>query len=309
MRKQREIWELRGSDFTREGWHLQPTAGYQLMLEFLRISPSYELARKANMEGLTAEEKVQLPADFSQVLATYKLVGDIRHTLFRQWWLKRGLKIFGNPYTKPKVHRVANLKAGEISSAQALSDELNDFLNGARKDEGLTDSLLISIPTGLKRNEVIKQVKLILNSNESRTESPIQPKLKLVSKRLRAKVLLKGMYLLWIKAAKPKWEHWRLGAATEFSPTYSAMLKATDPKKGVRADEQYDRILMTKITVRAIRKFELIAENAARGKFPSQEPVEMSNFNYPMLAKRIQAWSKWKKEEKLRLTTLGAKPQ
>lgn len=295
-------WELRGSDFSKPGWHLQPTAGYELMIEFLRISPSYELARKANMEGLTDEEKRSLPSDFELVLKTYKQFGDIRQILFRQWWLKRGLKIFGNPYSKPKVHQIAHLQAGRDTPAGSLTDQMQVYLDGARRDEGLTEALVVTVPIGIRKRDINRQIAKLLDSHVSdEYQHPSQPKLKLLGKRLRAEVLLKGMFLLWIKAAKPKWENWRLGVASDFSPTYSKALDVNDSKKGARGDEQYDRILMAKITVRALRKFETIAENAARGKFPCQDPVEKSEFDYPNLALRIQAWSKWKKAEKVRL--------
>ena len=68
--------------------------------------------------------------------------------------------------------------------------------------------------------------------------------------------------------------------------------------------EQTDRDMMTKITYRALNKFEAIAENAARGKFPSDEPVETSPFDYPRIAKQIQRNNVWEKKEKERLTKL-----
>jgi hypothetical protein len=58
---------------------------------------------------------------------------------------------------------------------------------------------------------------------------------------------------------------------------------------------------MTKITGRALRKYELIAENAARGRFPCAEPVEIMDFDYPALAKRIRAKNTWESKEKERL--------
>lgn len=302
MSKNLYPWTLRGSDFSRPGWHLEPTAGYELMLEFLRVSPSYELARKANMEGLSEQEKLELPTDFDRVLETYKKFGDIRQLLFRQWWLKRGLRIFGNPYSKPEVSKVASIESGEDFSMNAFSAEILEHVNENRRDQGLPGGLLVFIPSELKKRDITRQLGKILDTNPVKAGSRTSgPKLKLVAKRLRAKVLLNGIFLLWIKSARPGWPNWKLGAAVKFSPTYSPQLKVTDPKKGVRPDEQYDRIAMAKITVRALRKFEKIAENAARGKFPSQDDVEIARFDYPQIAKRIQAWGKWKKREKSRL--------
>lgn len=302
MRSNYYPWELRGSDFSKPGWHLEPTAGYELMLEFLRISPSYELARKANMEGLSKVEERSLPADFDQVLETYKLFGDIREVLFRQWWLKKGLMIFGNPYSKPAVSKVAKIMPNQDISINEISSEIVDYVNAKRRDQGLPGGLLVFIPTELKKRDISRQLHKLIDANPAESVAKAKSsKLKLTAKRLRANVLLKGAFLLWIKSAKPNWPNWKIGAAVEFSPTYSPQLKITDPKKGARPDEQYDRIAMAKMVVRALRKFELIAENAARGKFPSQDEVEKASFDYPQIARRIQAWSKWKKQEKARL--------
>jgi len=62
-----------------------------------------------------------------------------------------------------------------------------------------------------------------------------------------------------------------------------------------------DRITMSKITFRALHRFEHIAENAARGRFPCADPVDMSEFNYPEIALRLMRHTKWVKSQKLKL--------
>jgi hypothetical protein len=75
---------------------------------------------------------------------------------------------------------------------------------------------------------VLKQVSKILDRYaEHSSETQQQPELKLMGKRLRAKVLFNGLRLLWFKAAKPEWSHWRLGAKARISDTYSKELDAT----------------------------------------------------------------------------------
>ena len=125
-----------------------------------------------------------------------------------------------------------------------------------------------------------------------------------MGKRLRAKSLFTGLRLLWFKAAKPKWALWRLGAQARLSETYSKVLDPTAGRRVKDVIEQTDRDMMTKITYRALNKFEAIAENAARGKFPCDEPVEKSPFDYPTIAKQIQRNNAWEKKEKERLTRL-----
>jgi hypothetical protein len=68
-------------------WATKGIQGYvMLMLEYLRISPSYELARKAKMDKLTASEMKRLPKDFDLVLKTYDEYGDVSTIKFADWW-------------------------------------------------------------------------------------------------------------------------------------------------------------------------------------------------------------------------------
>jgi hypothetical protein len=305
MKNTRLPWVLRGTDFSSPGWHVDATVGYQLMFEFLRLSPSYELARKHEEEELTKTEIVALPNDFDEVLKTFRLLGSVRKVLFRDWWLARGLKVFGNPYTKPKVHEVAHLAGGKDISFINLKSELTDFLTNVRPEEGLASSVLISVPTGLKRAEMKKQLtKLLMDYANVEDQPDKKPVLSLQGKRLRAKVLFNGLRLMWFKAAKPKWEDWRLGAKAEVSKSYARELDVNAPRRTKDSVEAYDREMMTKVTYRALRKFESIAENAARGKFPLEGSVSQSPFDYLEIQKRVKEKGVWERGEKLRLTKL-----
>jgi len=302
MTNKRLAWVLRGSDFSKAGWHVDPTAGFQLMFEFLRLSPSYELARKHRTRSLSKREQDSLPPDFDQVLKTYDLIGDVSTDFFRSWWLKRGLQVFGNPYKKPRVHNIGVLSAGRTIEFNELSSPITNYLNNERNEEGLNSSILLSVPLTLKRSELLKQIsKLIADSRDIETEVDKKPKLKLVSKRLRADVLFKGLRLLWLRAAKPDWELWRLGAKAQLSDSYSGVLDPNAPKKSKTSIEKDDRIIMSKITSRYLRKYEAIAENAARGLFPTDRSVLSVGYDYPLLAKRLQVRSVLIREKKTAL--------
>jgi hypothetical protein len=55
---------------------------------------------------------------------------------------------------------------------------------------------------------------------------------------------------------------------------------------------------MGKITHRSLIRFELIAENAARGRFPCAEPVASVEFKYKEIAQRLKTNSQWIKNYK-----------
>jgi hypothetical protein len=195
------------------------------------------------------------------------------------------------------------LAANNDISMAKLEIDIQRNLRDQRRDEGLNTSLLISLPLTLKTSEILKQVKKLLLENRDEVTSSIQqPKIKLNGKRLHGSAIFKGLRLLWIKSAKPNWELWRLGTYTKFSDSYSNILNVNAPKRTENAIDAVDRQIITKITFRALNKFQLVAENAARGKFPCSDPIEISNFDYRLIAKRLADHTKWVKHEKLRLS-------
>jgi hypothetical protein len=299
MKKPRLPWTLRGSDFSKEGWHTDPTAAYQLMFEFLRLSPTYELARRVRNGTLTRSEEHLLPSDFDSVLKTYDLIGDVNCVLFRQWWLKRGLQVFGNPYTKPKIHEVAFLANGQETDVDLIASKIKNRFAELRQAEGLSASLILSLPLGLKRSEIMRRVRLLLDEYKVKEiGESAQPQIKLMGRRFHGNAMFKGLRLLWFKSAKPKWELWRLGAKSELSDSYSKVLDPRAPRRTQNPREIDDRLVMGKITHRAIERFEKIVENAARGKFPSDQPVETGAFDYSAIAKRLLVHAKWVKATK-----------
>jgi hypothetical protein len=294
MKKARLPWTLRGGDFTKEGWHTEATAAYQLMFEFLRLSPSYELARRDRTGTLKEKERKLLPSDFDLVLKTYDLIGDVNCVLFRQWWLLRGLEVFGNPYTKPQVHKIAFMANGQETDSQQITNAISNSYIDTRHAEGLSASLIVSLPLSLKRSEIMRRLRVILDEYKVKEiGTTAQPKIKLMGKRFHANAMYKGLKLLWFKSAKPKWELWRLGAKAGLSESYSGILDPAAPRRTHNEIEMDDRITMGKITHRALGRFERIAENAARGRFPCFEPVTQADFNYSELAKRLLKHAQW----------------
>ncbi len=294
-------WKLRSADFASPGWHARPTVAFELMFEFLRLSPSYELARKAAEEGLTVDDRQRLPADFDEIERVYGLLGNVQTVLFRTWWLRNGLKVFGNPSAKPKVHEIAVLPGGGDIPASEVTPSLERYLEEARRDEGLVGALVVALPVGGRKSEVLRQIGRLLDQHAGSAATVDKPLISIQGQRLRATVLFNGVRLLWIRAARPKWQHWRLGAKARISPTYSRELNPDAPRKVGSDQEMVDREMMSKITHRALLKFEAIAENAARGWFPSEAAVEQLTFDYPKLAKIIQRKNAWESKEKARL--------
>jgi hypothetical protein len=151
----------------------------------------------------------------------------------------------------------------------------------------------------LKKTEIIKKLKLILNeTTKELPEQPAEPLIKLMNKRLNKRAMAKGLILFLYKCADPDQELWRLGAKAEISATYSPRLNYLAPRKPKDALEMNDRIILSKITHRTLKRFELIIENAARGRFPCDEQVECAVFDYPRIIVKERALMKWEREFK-----------
>jgi hypothetical protein len=290
-------WKLRNTDFFQPGWHTEPTAAYQLMIEFLRLSPSYELARLSRLGKLSNDQIKKLPRDFKNVLAVYDLIGDINYMLFREWWLINGLRVFGVPFTKQDVHEIAFIDSNNDFYFTNLNLKIESKIREIRKLEGTRPTVLLTVPLDLKKSDVFKRINLILKlHSQNTTKKQIQPKISLVGKRFHPSTNYRGLRLLWFKAAKPNLVNWRLGASFDINSNYKNVLDPKAPRKTKNNLESEDRINLGKITERQIKKFERIAENAARGRFPSDEAVEVLDFEYPILAKRLQKYLDWVKD-------------
>ncbi len=292
-------WEIATADITKTGWHVQEHYAHYLWFQYLRFSPSYALAKKARTKGLTAQEKKSLPADFAKVLATYDVLGDVHNTVFRYWWQRNGYAVFGVPYEVPTVEAIV-IVDGENKPKKKDLDFFEQYLCQAHEHPNFGKSLVISIPLNQPVKASLSQVKGFLQANQvAKEDGPkkIKPKLTLQGQRFNSNALMKGFGLLMFKAAFPNLELWRLGVVTKLSDSYSPVLDHMAPRAAKDVIEAGDRILMGKITYRALDKYQRITENAARGKFPCSDPVAMAPFDWQALNTQYQKTVKWEDKE------------
>lgn len=280
--------QTRTSSSWNPGFHAEKSSAYFLFTMALAFSPSYEMANRFRTGKLTKEEKKQLPKDFDQVLATYDLVGDANNLNYGYWWLDRGIKIFGLPYSASRVKIIDTIPFGESVDLKSITNEIKTKLIEERKNEGQPPTLIVSIPLNLKKSEILKTLKKIVNdADPHKPELPAKPLIKIIGRRFHVEKIIQGFRLLGLQAAYPKRELWRLGAEIGISSTYSPVLDFNGPRKPKDAIEMNDRIILSKITNRTKKRFELIAENAARGRFLSDEEIDYAPFDYSKMGKRF----------------------
>ena len=297
MAKQKnEEWVPEDWEFANVGWHAKPSFSYILMLEALRLSPTYELARKTRAGEITRAEKKKLPKDFDQVLATYDMIGDVNKIVFRYWWIQRGIRVFGKPYTKPEIKVIDTFAHEEYVDKKNLFKNLEMNFVNERSNDGQPPTMLLSIPLTMNKTEVLKKLKTILNENKIQKEvMPNQPLIKIMSTRFNEMAIVRGIRLLYLRSIMIDGKLWELGIVSDISKKYSQMQHSRFGTKAKDAHEKYDRMVLTNITNRMIKKFELIVENAARGRFPCDDPIDYPKFDYLTLWDKEESFRAWRK--------------
>jgi hypothetical protein len=294
-----DYFHIKTDDIYQEGWHSFRRPAHHLFFLYLRISPSYELARKASKGRLSTEEKKRLPKDFKKVQETYALLGDVQNTLFRYWWQKVGDEVFGVPHEYPTVDVISVLD-GSVPRSSQIQNDVADYLKTKAAKAGNSPALIISIPLDNDSKSRMQWVKKYLMEYKDLRKSQkvkIKPKIELKGKRINQQALVRGWGLLIFKSAFLDMENWRLGVAANLSPSYSPVLKVLGPRKTTDSREAQDRVLMGKITHRSLKKYQSIAENAARGNFPSESKIKMAFFDYEEINQLYEKTKKWEEKE------------
>jgi hypothetical protein len=259
-------------------------AFYLLWKEYLAMSPSYDLARRMRAGQLPAETK--LPDDFEAVLSVYDDLGDVRHVSFDDWWVGTGMEFFGHHGDKPRVGFVATLSAKRADLAEQLQQKSDEYVQGRWVEQGKQRSAVVAIPLGLTKAQVAKQVAAILDQYPENQKGFVRegPKYMLNGTKLDSKSLFKYIACLWLKAAKPDYTLWQIGAEAKLSTTYSDRLRGPKPSRHQQTD---DRTALKILTSRALNRGHMIAENAARGIFPSYAKCEQAMpVDYPFIQRQ-----------------------
>jgi len=268
-------------------WATKGIQGYvMLMLEYLRLSPSYELARKARAGKLTATQKRLLPDDFDLVLKTFDEYGDVSKISFADWWAKTGINLYGTEYIKPQVRQLAYIEKNEEYEL-GFAKSLEQYFKTQRKHEGSGRALILAVPLGIPKRTILKEVSKLINKAGVKVPPKSQKaKRSLTAKRLRSAPLFIGLNLLWLKAQNPDWANWKMGVAANVSPKNADGLDINAKKASAKTADQ--RINMTVLTSRALKKAQYIAENAARGRFPDSKPINLPDFDYADIYRRMR---------------------
>jgi hypothetical protein len=203
------------------------------------MSPSFQLAYKLRTQGLNKEEKSLLPSDFNRVLEIFDLCGNIFETDFDSWWEDRGRDLLrsSNQYEDLIAYPVDLSK-----SANILIKEFTNFVSEVKSLRKSKPTSPITILTNKTRLQAL-HLRLVLVNDKGRLE--------------------------W-KSGK-KIENWRLGVEVDIKSKWTTELK-TATKNTI--DNLEARTSLGILVSKHLKEALYLAENAARGVFPSVEAID-----------------------------------
>ncbi|MBU7579927.1 MAG: hypothetical protein KAF27_05575, partial [Porphyrobacter sp.] len=244
---------------------------YELWFSFLAVSPSYALAERFRSGTITEKEKAQIPEDFDIVLSVFEDLGPVRGMAFSDWWLRRGSEHMGFRGKEPHVELIARLESDEHrKDPRQVFASLNSFLWGNWSAAGEQDCILLALPTGMNKSDVIQQVSYYFDLGRHVSKPLVfePPKYTLCRSRQDNESLSRYLKLLWTRCLIKK-PLWSVGYLAGFSETYTKLIRSQlDAGHQPSADEKNR---MKILTSRGLQRVFLIAENAARGRFPTYD--------------------------------------
>lgn len=292
-------WKLRARDFSQSKLHAPQDWRFQMFFEYLRISPSYNLASECKNEA----EFIKALGDkgkAKRVWKTFQDIGDVYGIFYRDWWLKHGLKLFGIHSAKPITKNVMRLKHDQDNKNHLQN--LIQYLDTDYLKQGKPDSLLVSIPLGQKRVKIMKQLKLLLDEAYKEPVYQARSLYQLSKNKMQYRRLLGGLRLVYFQCYKPKDALWRVASRAKISHSHGML--DPDKKEKDRTLNEHKKVL-TFMASRLMADTLVIAENAAQGNFPSMDETSVKSFDTVYLGQKIKKNNAWEKAQKANFSALN----
>jgi hypothetical protein len=236
-----------------------PNYKHEYMFYYLKISPSYWLAHRVIKLGEVIPAN-ELPEDFEKVLDTYKKLGDVYQIEFYEWWLG-GAK--------------------------------NAFATNKKK------LLWLGVDLSKTEEQIRIDFELFLSKLETKKQSKQQDKIVLEVNKVRLVSLHHRHDLVHERA-------WRAGKYWQKEPLWKLIRWGQYPserRKEVRINTKKKssnvevRSYLTMLASKNLKLALNTAEHAARGIFPSQDPIDTGlDFDYERIAD-LEATYDWDYEK------------
>lgn len=239
-----------GADFDKSGLSVKPDPRYDLVCDYLKASPSYESVMRKMAKQ---KSPYPLPKDYKVVAQVVKDFGLIYKMREADWWDKVGKQLYGISAPLPNVKVLGKLD----NSNQSVAANWNGI-----------DSVVAELPLNLTLAQAMKQLRKQLVEFNFSAALPKQaaPKYQLSNSKLRIDTLQNGLTAL--RLYKRGFPLWKIGNELRLIPAQSFIEKDSDKIEIDLADRKE---ILSIAASRLIRTAALVAENAARGIFPSDK--------------------------------------
>jgi hypothetical protein len=260
---------------------------------FLRISPSYRYAAAVKHLKIQTKRIEAFYPDFDNVLLT--------HDKFDNVWQENPLDAFyENPYIFEGITNelmgvkvLSSISSKNIGQIEATTQKVATYLNSEWRMKGAEPQYIIAIPKGAKKNSIQGLIQKAIEDfedepvNETTGDEealPVSAPLKLMKTKVRLDVLARCYELVLLQVWNPGITKLELARAlglsrksVEVIDRGTELLKKTDRTEM----EQYQiddmpahKQIINTVIWRYTRHAYLLAENAARGKFPCLDEIK-----------------------------------
>ena len=270
---------------------------YMQFFNFLQFSPSYRLAHLVATARVDRNTTV-VPADFATVEGTYRAFGPLMRTYFWEWWVKTAQYQFGVS-VKPEPRRLLKLdlyQAATDSDIGSAQDALADYLRVDRLAQSNPATFVVALPIHGDRKSLLRAFATLLDQTYGTADKPEGvASYSVIRNKIRKGTVDMARRVFLARAHSPKKRLFAIGNFVGVSP-----VNRTDELKP-RAEERDRRRIMEIMTSRHLHRAYLIAENAARGRFPCLDPLpndpKRPEFDFPMLNRQYRSYIRWMETE------------
>lgn len=280
-------------DKTKKRSKISPTSAIALKKWWfcaLMASESYALAHAFRCNELSKKQIANLPWDFGLVLQTYDDFGWVGNIAFVDWLNNKDKVLFRTSKAIPSVSTIGHIPRGDKGDVEKLTQELMKYLYTKRENTNFSNSLIVSIPLNMSKRSIIKQITSKIDAYKKSTKKakdPVDVEIPLYSfraKKLKTTAFNSSLKTLHTKIRNPDWPLWKVGAEIDLHTVATRNIREAEASReeitkqtGKRPKPQesaYEsKMTMNTLVNRQIKYALLLAENAARGRFPSIDPI------------------------------------
>jgi hypothetical protein len=261
---------------------------------FLRLSISYRHAQLVNAGRMKLEEANAAHPNFKKVIRRYEKYGRV--------WRKNPVdQLFDNSYSfsglfdqSGGIKILSRLDGKKVDKTDEIVEKLTSYVRTEWPRSGYKDQVILSIPKNIDKNNIYQKIKMALESFEDEQNEQTEQKVPYVrpvpwleipkSSKVRWEILERCYNLIILKSIHPELSALDQARFLGVSKDKVALLdEALALKDKVdKTEAEYDKVQNIhdyQLNIKAVvwkytRRAYLLAENAARGVFPSLDEID-----------------------------------